>query len=92
MKSEEEWKLNYEKKQIETELERQQREAEERRAKIELDKKNHQKDVLKQIGERDRNQRRELQEKMYEERAAKLAEIGYVKKIDTQKDFNKNLI
>lgn len=40
-KKEEDWKLAYEKKQIETELERQAREAEEKRAKIELDKKNH---------------------------------------------------
>ena len=50
-----------------------------------LEKKKHQTDVLRQIGERDRTQRRDLQEKMYEERAAKLAEIQYVKKIDTQK-------
>jgi len=32
--------------------------------------------------------RRELQDKMYEERSAKLAEIGYVRKIDIQKQEN----
>jgi hypothetical protein len=41
-----------------------------------------------QINDRDRQQRRELQEKMYEERAAKLAEIHYVKKIENQKQEN----
>ena len=51
-------------------------------------KKTHQVDVLKQVGERDRNQRRELQEKMYEERAAKLAEIAYVGKIHDEKNRN----
>jgi hypothetical protein len=41
--------------------------------------------VLRQIAERDRQQRRELQDKMFEERAAKLAEIAYVKKISDDK-------
>jgi len=41
-----------------------------------------------QVNERDRQKRRELQEKMYEERAAKLAEINYVKRIDNQKQEN----
>lgn len=53
-----------------------------------MEKKKYQTDVLRQIGERDRAQRRELQEKMYEERAAKLAELQYVKKIENQKDTN----
>ena len=53
-----------------------------------LDKKSHQTDVLKQINERDRDMRRDLQSKMYEERAAKLAEIDYSRKIQTQKDSN----
>jgi hypothetical protein len=45
-------------------------------------------DVLRQVNEKDREKRRVLQEKMYEERAAKLAEINYVKKIDSQKETN----
>jgi hypothetical protein len=45
-------------------------------------RKKYQGDVLRQIGERDRGYRREIQEKMYEERAAKLAELHYVRKID----------
>jgi hypothetical protein len=44
-------------------------------------RKQHQGDVLKQIGERDRATRRDIQEKMYEERAAKLAELQYTRKI-----------
>ena len=42
-----------------------------------LQRKTHQTDILRQVGERDRATRRDLQDKMYEERAAKLAEIDY---------------
>lgn len=42
-----------------------------------LTKKKHQTDILRQVGERDRAIRRDLQAKMYDERAAKLAEIEY---------------
>jgi len=42
-----------------------------------FNKKTHQTDVLRQVGERDRTMRRDLQDRMYEERAAKLAEIEY---------------
>jgi hypothetical protein len=69
-------------------LERLNRLAEEKASKEALVRKNYQGDILKQVNERDRDQRRLIQEKMYEERAAKLAEIQYVKKIDTQKDTN----
>ena len=54
--------------------------------------KNYQGDILRQAGERDRNTRRELQEKMYEERAAKLAELDYVKKIEGEKVANTNTL
>lgn len=63
-------------------------ENEERRAREALTKKNHQTDILKQINERDREQRRAIQEKMYEERAAKLAELEYSKRIQEQKQAN----
>ena len=55
---------------------------------MQLNKKNHQGDILKQVGEKDRTKRRDLQEKMYEERAAKLAEIEYTRKIGTDKARN----
>ena len=57
-----------------------------------MNKKGHQGDILRQIGERDRTKRRELQEKMYEERAAKLAEIDYVRKIETDKQTNTTIL
>lgn len=84
--------MNYEKNLLETELERQNREAEEKKAREALIRKNYQGDVLRQVNERDRDQRRLLQEKMYEERAAKLAEINYVRKIDTQKQTNNEVL
>jgi hypothetical protein len=41
-----------------------------------------------QVGERDRNMRRELQEKMYEERSAKLAELEYSRRVQGEKSNN----
>ena len=55
-------------------------------------RKQYQGDVLRQIGERDRGYRREIQEKMYEERAAKLAELNYTRKIEDQKNTNSNYL
>jgi len=40
------------------------------------------------MSEKDRLKRREVQEKMYEERAAKLAEIDYQKKVQQTKSMN----
>lgn len=57
-----------------------------------LTKKAHQTDVLMQVGERDRGMRRELQEKMYEERAAKLAELEYVRRIQNEKTTNTEML
>lgn len=45
-------------------------------------------DILKQMNEKDRVQRQYLQEKMYEERAGKLAELEYQRKIDADKAAN----
>jgi len=57
-----------------------------------LYKQKHQGDILMQVNERDRQKRRELQEKMYEERAAKLAELNYVRRIDGQKQENTQIL
>ena len=91
-KDEEQWLVSNDKQLIDNELERLNRLAEEKAAKEALVRKNYQGDILKQVNERDRDQRRLIQEKMYEERAAKLAEIQYVKKIDTQKDTNTQVL
>lgn len=81
MADEEKWRLQYEKEVIDEEIQRMQAEAEEKKQRDTLVKKNHQTDILKQINERDREQRRVIQEKMYEERAAKLAELEYSRRI-----------
>ena len=57
--------------------------------KTSLAKKSHQTDILRQVSERDRTMRRELQDVMYEERAAKLAELEYQRRIKTEMDNNK---
>lgn len=66
---------------IDSDIQRQNQAHEERALKEALDKKTHQTDVLRQVGERDRTMRRDLQDRMYEERAAKLAEIEYQRRI-----------
>jgi hypothetical protein len=84
MKEETNWLRNHDKAQIDSEVERQTRAHEERAMKMALDKKTHQTDVLRQVGERDRTMRRDLQDRMYEERAAKLAEIEYQRRIGSE--------
>ena len=66
---------------METAIAQQNAEFEARAAKEALSRKAHQLDILKQMNEKDRVQRQYLQEKMYEERAAKLAELEYQRKI-----------
>jgi hypothetical protein len=44
------------------------------------------------MNEKDRIQRTFLQEKMYEERAAKLAELDYQRKISTDKQQNATML
>lgn len=80
-KDQKQWEADYEKNQILKEIEDQNRYYEEKELKEVMNKKQHQGDVLRQVGERDRDKRRDLQQRMYDERAAKLAEIEYVKKI-----------
>lgn len=82
---EKQWQKGHEQKTVLDEIARQNKEFEEKAIREAALKKVHQGDVLRQIAERDRQQRRELQDKMFEERAAKLAEIAYVKKIQEDK-------
>lgn len=85
---EEKWRQINEKQLIDEEIRKIQAEDEERKAREALLKKNNQTDILRQINERDREQRRVIQEKMYEERAAKLAELEYSRRIADQKAVN----
>ena len=82
------WFKNYERTQMETAIAQQNAEYEARAAKEALARKTHQLDILKQMNEKDRVQRQYLQEKMYEERAARLAELEYQRKIAADKAQN----
>ena len=73
---------------METAIAQQNAEFEARAAKEALSRKSHQLDILKQMNEKDRTQRQYLQEKMYEERAARLAELEYQRKIQADKANN----
>jgi hypothetical protein len=88
----EKWQKQFEKANLEEEVQRQNQAYEDQMVKTSMMKKMHQTDLLRQVGERDRTMRRELQEVMYEERAAKLAELEYQRRIQTEKDNNAQLL
>ena len=92
MKGEADWLKNYEKQQIDEDVDRQNRAFEDKAMNDALSRKTHQTDILRQVGERDRTMRRDLQEKMYEERAAKLAEIDYMRRINDEKANNSQML
>ena len=87
-----EWFKEYEKHQITTAIAQQNAEFEARAAKEAANRKHHQMDILKQMNEKDRIQRTYLQVKMYEERAAKLAELEYQRKINQDKEQNATML
>lgn len=92
LKREFDWLKENERKQIEASIKQQNEEFEARALKETAFRKNHQMDVLKQMNEKDRIQRTYLQEKMYEERAAKIAELDYQRKIQADKDTNQMML
>lgn len=51
-------------------------------------RKKHQDDLKYQISDKEKQRQIELQDKLYEERAAKLWEIEYQKKIDEQRQLH----
>lgn len=87
-KEEEAWLKQYDKKCIDQDLDRMNKAHEDKALNDALNRKAHQTDILMQVGERDRTMRRDLQEKMYEERAAKLAELEYTRRIANEKQNN----
>ena len=91
-KEEAAWLQKYELDQNEAEVARQTAAHENKAMEVALAKKTHQTDILRQVGERDRTMRRDLQDKMYEERAAKLAEIDYQRRINNEKQANQTLL
>jgi len=51
-------------------------------------RKKHQDDLLYQIGEKDVQKKKEINDKHYEEREAKVREIEYAKKIALQREIH----
>ena len=79
---------NYEKEQNDADIARQAQAHDEKAMTNALNKKSHQTDILRQVGERDRTMRRDLQDKMFEERSAKMAELEYQRRINMEKGNN----
>ena len=55
-------------------------------------RKKHQDDLLYQITEKDGHKKKELNDKYYEEREAKIREIEYAKKIADQRELHKKRV
>ncbi len=77
---------------LQVSLEQQNKMAEEKRVAASLAKATHQNDILMQVGEKERMKKREYQEAMFEQRAMKLAEIDYKRKIDSDKVVNEQIL
>lgn len=86
------WHKDNERDRIQEEIARQTAAFEEKKLKDALMRKGHQTDILRQVGERDRQMRRDLQDKMYDERAAKLAELEYMRRINQEKANNDTIL
>ena len=86
------WQKDNERDRIQEEIARQTAAFEEKKLKDALMRKGHQTDILRQVGERDRQMRRDLQDKMYDERAAKLAELEYMRRINQEKANNDTIL
>jgi len=55
-------------------------------------RRKHQDDLKYQIGEKERIQQKEKQDKIYEERAAKLWEMEYQKRINDHKELHQKKV
>lgn len=86
------WMKDHERQHVLSEVERQNAAFEEKKLKDSLMRKTHQTDILRQVGERDRTMRRDLQDKMYDERAAKLSELEYNRRINQEKANNDTIL
>ena len=80
------------KDELDKALEQQNRDYETKVLSQQMSRKKHQGDVLKQVGEKERGKRKDYQETMYEQRAMKLAELNYLKKIDTENVKNQEML
>lgn len=79
------WMNQREKQELDEKLKREEEAAMLKEMTAAMNRKTMQGDILGQQGEKERLKRKEYQEKMYEERAAKLAELDYRRKIDDDK-------
>jgi cilia- and flagella-associated protein 53 len=81
-----------EKDELDRALELQNRLHEEKVINQKLNKNKHQVDVLKQVGEKERGKKKSYQETMFEQRAMKLAELDYTRKISSENEKNQQLL
>lgn len=84
--------VNREKDELDRALEQQLRDHEAKVLQQKMNKSMHQSDVLKQVGEKERGKRKDYQESMFEQRAMKLAELDYKRKIETENSKNNEML
>lgn len=86
LQREEARKAEEEKNALDAEIARQNSLFEAMRAEKASNRKLNQGDLLRQISEKERKQREDLRDFMYEERTKKLAELAYQRKVRDEKD------
>ncbi|CAI2367319.1 unnamed protein product [Moneuplotes crassus] len=81
-----------EKDELDRALDEQNREHETKVLSQKMNKNQHQSDILKQIGVKERERRKEYRDTMFEQRAMKLSELGYNKKVDHENAKNQQML
>lgn len=80
--------MESERRKLDDEIKRYFERLEEIRRNNGLIRKTHQSQLLYQMSEKENQKRRDIQEKLYEERLAYLWELEYRKKINQQKELH----
>lgn len=88
MKQHERDALTNERRALDAEIQRYHENVERIRLEEISNRKRHQDDLKYQISEKERHKQKELQDKAYDERVAKLWEIEYQKKINEQRQIH----
>lgn len=81
-----------EKDELDRALDQQNRDHEAKMLTQKMNKNQHQADVLKQIGVKERDRKREYQDTMFEQRAMKIAELNYMRKVNDENAKNQQML
>lgn len=84
--------IDEERRKLDEEIRKFNENVERIRREEALKRKKHQEDLVYQISEKEMHKKKELNDKYYEEREAKVREIEYAKKIAEQREIHKKKV